>query len=252
MASGGKNIKYKASLINPDAPDWLKLAAKDIGLNEATPDGRSNPEVEKYVVKTIGKRANVIDTPWCAYWAGGILEFSNHPSSKSGMARSFLNWGEVIDKNDDSKWKQGDIVVLWRGRKNDGVTGHVGFLVAWDFNSVILLGGNQGDQVCFQEFSRSKILGVRRPRPITKSRTVKAAVAATVNEVAVKPAVDMIPAPVEAINKAQDSLTSVQPVIDTIGAWKPYIKVVLTTLTVAFALAILYYRIQDANEKGRT
>lgn len=256
MASGGKTIKYKKSLIGPNAPDYLKLAAEDVGLKEATSYGTSNPEVEKYVIKTIGKRMDVIETPWCAYWAGGILEFSGYPSSKSGMARSFLNWGEFVDRHDDSNWKQGDIVVLWRGRRNDGVTGHVGFLVAWDLNSVILLGGNQGDQVCFQEFPRSKILGLRRPRSISKSRTVKAVAGAVTTEVA-KPVVDLVPEPalpnpVEAINKAQDSLSSVQPILDTIGTWKPYIKVVLTTLTVAFALAILYYRVQDANTKGRT
>jgi len=257
MASGGgKKLKYKKSLIGPDAPDYLKRAADDVGLNEANSDGTSNKEVEKYIIAVTGKRANATDVPWCAYWVGGILKETKYPQSGSGMARSYLHYGTKVE---DGDWKQGDIVVFWRGRRDDGVMGHVGFLIGWDEDSVIILGGNQGDEVCFQEFPIHKILAVRRPRLLSKSRTIKAAGGALVTETA-KPLVEMapdptpasaLPAPVEAITKAQDSLGAVQPIVDTIGAWKPYIKVVLTTLTVAFALLVMYYRLQDANEKGR-
>lgn len=252
MASGGgKIVKANLSIIGPDAPEHLRVAAQDLDLREeilvhGVPS--SNPKVEDYIKAVTGKRADARNVPWCAYWLGGVLEKTKNPSTKSGMARSYLQWGVDVT---DQDWKQGDVVVLWRGRRNDGVTGHVAFLVSWDDDSFVLLGGNQGDKVCFQTFSRSKLLGVRRLRPISKSRTVKAVAGAVTTEVA-KPVVDLVPDPVEAINKAQDSLTSVQPVIDTIGAWKPYIKVVLTTLTVAFALAILYYRVSDAKDKGRT
>jgi uncharacterized protein (TIGR02594 family) len=255
MASGGgKIVKANLSIIGPDAPEHLRVAAQDLDLREeilvhGVPS--SNPKVEDYIKAVTGKRADARNVPWCAYWLGGILEKTKNPSTKSGMARSYLQWGVDVT---DEPWQQGDVVVLWRGRKNDRVTGHVAFLVSWDDDSMVLLGGNQGDKVCFQTFSSHKLLGVRRLRPISKSRTVKAAVGATVNEVVLKPAVEAVPnpAPIEAINKAQDSLSSVQPVIDTIGAWKPYIKVLLTTLTVAFALAILYYRVSDAKDKGRT
>lgn len=251
MASGGKNIKYKKSLIGPNAPEYLKLAADDVGLKETTAMGNSNPVVEDYIQVVTGKKADARSTPWCAYWVGAKLEEKGVPSTKSGMARSYLNWGTKVEEED---WQQGDIIVFWRGRTNDGVTGHVGFLIAWDEDSVIVLGGNQGDQVCFQDFSKAKILGVRRPRAITKSRTIKAALAATASEVA-KPAVDAIPDPTSIQNhveKAQEAVSAVQPVIDTIGAWKPYIKLGFSLITVALALLIVYYRMEDSSQKGRT
>lgn len=256
MASGGgKIVRANRSIIGPEAPAHLLVASQDLDLKEEVLiDGvlSSNPKVELYIKAVTGKRQDARTVPWCAYWLGGTLEKAKEPSTKSGMARSYLQWGTKVQ---DGDWKQGDVVVLWRGRRNDGVTGHVGYLISWDDDSMVLLGGNQGDKVCFQTFSRQKLLGVRRIRPISKSRTVKAAAGAVTTEVA-KPVVDLVPDPtpvtIEAINKAQDSLTSVQPVIDTIGAWKPYIKVLLTTLTVAFALAILYYRVSDAKDKGRT
>lgn len=167
MASGGTKASQEHS-ITAAAPPYLKIAKADLGKNER----RDRKYFNERIHDKLGLDYDVRDTPWCAMFIGICLEEAGYTSTKKANARSYLKWGEAVDD-----WREGDIVVFWRGAKDDGVTGHIGFLLKWDDDTVTVLGGNQGDEVSIQKFSRRKILkdGVRRYRSILSSRTIRTA-----------------------------------------------------------------------------
>lgn len=252
MASGGQMIKAQHFDAPPKAPPYVKDALRDIGLQEWVKSGDkkvSNPQVQRIVAKALGKdewKGDTIATPWCAYYINAKLEWNNNRGTKNGMARSFLKWGTEVEEDD---WQVGDIVVIWRGQYDDHVTGHVFFLLWWDENSLVGVGGNQGDKVCIQAFPRRKLLGVRRPKGLLVSKTIQAGGGSVTNELAVKPAVDaMLPNAPSAPPKSEivvETLEQSKSVLETLAQYKPWIMGVLTAITVGLMLYAMYRRYQD-------
>jgi uncharacterized protein (TIGR02594 family) len=239
MASGGRDLKRHPSL-ESDAPEYLKEAVKFLGIRESS-GGTSNPEVEQFIVDVLGKRMNAITTPWCAFWVGSVLKKAGYPHTSSGMARSYLKYGTEIELNEA---RQGDIVVLWRGRHDDGVTGHVGFFISQSGNKIVLLGGNQGDTVSFQTFDTRKLLKVVRPRAVTSSKTIRSAAGSVAAETVSK-STEVV------LEQVKTQVEQTSGLIDTLSSFKPEIKFFFSTLSIILALMVVYYRIQDFN-KGRT
>lgn len=272
MASGGTMVKTQKFTPPKNAPKYLVEALKDIGTYEAVVrNGKktSNPKVVEWIKRTTGSTASSLTTPWCAYWLNAKLEDCGWPSTRSGLARSYLDYGTPIDKNDDSKWRVGDIGVIWRGSKNDGWSGHVFFILSWTKTKVTGLGGNQGDMVSIQSFPRSKLLGVSRPRPITKSQTIAstagAGAAHTLEQVAdavipdPTPAVAVAPVPAppatpetvvldQLVNTADKAL----PWVEKLAPVKPYILVVLSVITIGLLVYAGYCRYRDWKEGYNT
>lgn len=269
MASGGSLIQTQHFDPPADAPKYLVEALKDIGIQEwvldhRTRKRRSNPVVEQFMLKAVGYKANMMTTPWCAYWIGAKLEDAGIPGSKSGMARSYLKWGNRVDHKSDNDWRVGDIVVTWRGRRNDGITGHIFILLYWTETHVYGLGGNQGDQVSIQRFNRSKIIGLRRPRAVTESRIVKAtggATATTTANVVVEAAIPdrsvMIPTPPStnepAPSGAETALDTIQHAdgpLQVLAQLKPWIQVTLAVATIVLTSYVAWRRWKDKQERG--
>ena len=104
-------------------------------------------------------------TEWCAGYVNTILELSEHDSLNTLgnrnplLARSFLSYGIPT-----SYPTTGDIVIFKRG--NSGWQGHVGFYIKTDIidgrEYFLVLGGNQGDEVSYEYFPTSKLLGIRK------------------------------------------------------------------------------------------
>ena len=103
-------------------------------------------------------------TEWCAAFVNFVLEINNVPTLHDInhphplVARSFLHWGNNINKEDIQR---GDLVVF--PRENSEWKGHVGFF----FDKVedgrwIILGGNQNNKVTYDLYDPSKALGIRR------------------------------------------------------------------------------------------
>lgn len=173
--SAGDDGDANAGLSGGDAPPWLILARNYIGVSERR-GTRSNPDVVQ-MFEDAGhpEVSNAITTPWCAAYVGAMLEKTGNPSTKSLMARSYLKWGVEL-----SEPRRGCVVVFWRGQRNDGETGHVGFYEDETATHVLVLGGNQGDAVSVAKFHKSRVLGYRWPRRATNLRTALAGgVAAT-------------------------------------------------------------------------
>ena len=107
-----------------------------------------------------------IRTEWCAAFVNAVLEIDGIPGSDTVsanplMARSFLTWGNRVEKSDITR---GDIVVFPRG--NQGWQGHVGFYVETRIKNGreywVILGGNQSNQVRYDLYPANRALGIRR------------------------------------------------------------------------------------------
>ena len=105
-----------------------------------------------------------VTTEWCAAFVNMILEQNGHPTSSEVsqyplMARSFLEWGNPVNKP-----QQGDVVIFTRG--NSGWQGHVGFYVSTKIVNgqphYSVLGGNQDNAVSIKQYPVSNLIGIRR------------------------------------------------------------------------------------------
>lgn len=138
-----------------DQPEWLDLAWAELGQSEI-PGPSANARIRQYF-KEAGHPGVVDDAvPWCAAFLGACLERAGEPGTGSLMARSYLDWG--LPMNDA---RLGAVTVLSRG--SDPALGHVGFLVGTTTDSLLLLGGNQGDGVSVAAFPKTALLGLRWP-----------------------------------------------------------------------------------------
>jgi uncharacterized protein (TIGR02594 family) len=145
-------------------PRWLDKAREYIGTTEA-PGSKNNPVILRWWSLI---RAPFTDdlTPWCAGFVGGMLESVGIKSSRSAAARSYLKWGQKLERP-----VVGCIVVFSRGPRN----GHVGFYVGKDTRGNLrILGGNQGDAVNIKPFDPARVLGYRWPtgEPFPASKPV--------------------------------------------------------------------------------
>ena len=108
-----------------------------------------------------------VRTEWCAAFVNAILEKDGIPNLNNQsrypplMARSFLYWGERVERADIQR---GDVVIFPRGTQ--GWQGHVGFYVETQVHNRkeywVILGGNQQNEVRYDLFNPRRALGIRR------------------------------------------------------------------------------------------
>jgi uncharacterized protein (TIGR02594 family) len=155
-------------------PAWITEAQKYLGVREIP--GVNHHPLILAMWKAI-KRGGIRDdeTPWCAAFVGFCLENVGIVSSRFESARSYLDWGRRIDRP-----VHGCIVVFTR----EG-GGHVGFLVGVDGRGdLLVLGGNQGNEVNVRTFPRGRVTGYRWPLavPLPGDDLVQGEAPATVGE----------------------------------------------------------------------
>lgn len=134
-------------------PTWLAEARRHLGVREI-PGVNHHPLIVK-MWKAI-KRGGIKDdeTPWCAAFVGFCLENAGIVSSRFESARSYLTWGVKLQAP-----VLGCIVVFTRAGG-----GHVGFVTGITFDGQLLvLGGNQGNEVNIRKFSIDRVSGYRWP-----------------------------------------------------------------------------------------
>lgn len=136
---------------------WIATARSFIGIKEVK-GKEHNPKILE-MWKAI-KRGGIKDdeTPWCAAFVGACLEWVKIQSSRFESAASYLTWGVTC------KVIYGAIAVISR----DGGSGyHVGFIVGKDgAGNVMILGGNQSDEVNIRAFKPERIKATRWPSVI--------------------------------------------------------------------------------------
>jgi uncharacterized protein (TIGR02594 family) len=159
-ASGWMATKYLSPLDHPAVPKgpreefaWMPIAIAELGVREVPGEGDS-PRIAQYLGSTdLDRRlASNDETPWCSGFVNWCVETAAMAGTNSAAARSWLNWGKPLHIP-----RRGVITVLDRGAGQ----GHVGFFISRSVDTVTLLGGNQGDQVCVASYDLSRLLGYR-------------------------------------------------------------------------------------------
>ena len=142
------------------------IAQRFVGMKEV-PGQKDSPMILA-MLKLDGDWPEHDEVPWCSAFVNFVAWLLRLPRSKSLAARSWLKVGRpVLDHEARVGW---DVVVLMRGGGNQpgpevtsGAPGHVGLFAGWETSDrVLMLGGNQGDQVSVASFPRERILGIRR------------------------------------------------------------------------------------------
>ncbi|MDA9526516.1 hypothetical protein XI06_40760 [Bradyrhizobium sp. CCBAU 11434] len=164
-------------LINKNAPEtivavlgsgkapWLDVARQEQAKNIKEGVGNSDARILEYF-KSISFPTDTSQTPWCAAFVSFCMKTCNNPVAAASVpknnpatAASWKSWGDPLPIN-ASNTPPGAVVVLAPTEKHD-TTGHVGFYVRGDTNTITLLGGNQSDQVKESTFARSRVAAIR-------------------------------------------------------------------------------------------
>jgi uncharacterized protein (TIGR02594 family) len=126
--------------------------------------GLQEREDRKEIKALVG--VDPVRVEWCAAFVNAVLELDGIEGSSSVsntplMARSFIDWGNTVDR---SQVRRGDVVVFPRG--NVSWQGHVGFYVETQTHKGkeywVILGGNQDNTVNYQLFDPTRAIAVRR------------------------------------------------------------------------------------------
>lgn len=143
-----------------------ELAQRHIGIKELGTQG-DHPLIQWWLsLCSMGNDAPD-ETAWCSAFVNGMAWLCRAVRSKSAAARSWLLCGQPVTLQEAKPgW---DVVILKRGSGNQpgpevtsGAPGHVGFFAGLEGNTVLVLGGNQGNAVSIARFPISDVLGVRR------------------------------------------------------------------------------------------
>jgi len=137
------------------AAPWMRIARGELGVH-GFPAGRSNPRITAYHA---GTNIEGYDdkASWCSSFAQWCLGRAGVAGTGSALARSWLAWGQPLDEP-----RHGCIAVLWRDDPQSW-KGHVGFFVRLAGDDVVLLGGNQLEEVREHRYPREQVLGWRWP-----------------------------------------------------------------------------------------
>ncbi|SHI63181.1 TIGR02594 family protein [Rubritalea squalenifaciens DSM 18772] len=137
-------------------PAYAERAQEYLGLSEV-PGAESNRTILGWIRSFFSWAKDDGELAWCAIFINTMLAKSGIRGTGSAAARSFLQWGEPVEKP-----RKGDIVVFWRGSRQ-GWQGHVGLY--WGeagSEHIYCLGGNQANRVSIAKYPRSRVLGYRR------------------------------------------------------------------------------------------
>ncbi len=135
-------------------PVWMAEAWRHLGMRERA-GSQSAPGILDFFKDAGHGDVRRDEVPWCAAFAGACLARAGEKASGSLLARSYLDWGNVIEQP-----RLGAVAVLSRG---EPWAGHVGFWLGETGTDLILLGGNQGDAVTVAAFPKARLLGYRWP-----------------------------------------------------------------------------------------
>jgi uncharacterized protein (TIGR02594 family) len=131
----------------------FELAQRFVGVKEA-PEHAVNPLVLA-MLRLDAPWPDDDAVPWCSAFCNFVAWLLRLPRSKSLLARSWLKVGTPIELT--KAYPADDVVIFSRG-----AGGHVGFFAGVEGDQILVLGGNQQDEVCIEPFPRERLLGVRR------------------------------------------------------------------------------------------
>ena len=137
-------------------PRWLTIARMYEGTAEI-PGPRNSPTISAWLQR-VGAWWRDDETPWCGVFMAAVMDEAGLPFPKDyARARAWMDWGTPL-----ASPVFGCVAVFERGPAR----GHVGLVVGQDTKwqqFLLILGGNQGDEVNVSAFDRNRIVGYRWP-----------------------------------------------------------------------------------------
>lgn len=149
--------KIKAMFTPPAIPDYIALAKSQISVREIKGQ-KNNPKIVEYHQAT-NLKATDDETPWCSAFVNWCLMQTGYERSHAANARSWLSVHKKI-----VKFEPYAIVVFRRG--GNAWQGHVAFAIEDKGSSILCLGGNQNDSVCYSSYKKIDVLGYIRPQKL--------------------------------------------------------------------------------------
>lgn len=142
-------------MVEPIHLTAFDMAQRFVGMKEVP--GSKNNDAVMAMLRLDQSWPGSDEVAWCSAFVNYVAWLLRLPRSKSLAARSWLEVGTPTM----APVAGFDVVVLKRG--TNPVSGHVGFFAGWgmDQSRVLILGGNQGNQVSIAEFSYTDVLGYR-------------------------------------------------------------------------------------------
>ena len=138
-------------------PKWLDVAKGEIGVKEVTGIVANHQIVDFLACTSLPvEMVNSDETPWCSAFINWCMGQAGIQGTGLANARSWLDWGDPLDKP-----VEGCVVVLRRGAPPSG---HVTFFVREFGDSIVCLGGNQGNQVKYSTYQTEDVIGYRWPK----------------------------------------------------------------------------------------
>jgi uncharacterized protein (TIGR02594 family) len=131
----------------------MRIAWKELGVGEV-PGPEDNPRIVEYH-KACDDELTHDSVAWCSSLINYCMKEAGEIRTKSRAARSWLGWGVEI-----SEPIYGCVCVLWRDEPGSW-KGHVGFFLGLAGADVILLGGNQRNEVSVRRYPQERVLGYR-------------------------------------------------------------------------------------------
>jgi uncharacterized protein (TIGR02594 family) len=149
------NLQYNTRKLLPSEA-MNRLASQYIGLQEIE-GGEDNPIIVQWF-KDIGHWwVKDDETAWCSCFINWLAWMTGVEMSGKLDARSWLRVGQSVNFP-----HIGDVVVFWREHITSW-KGHVGLFNGYDHNgNIIVLGGNQGNEVCYSVYDKDRLLDFRR------------------------------------------------------------------------------------------
>jgi uncharacterized protein (TIGR02594 family) len=173
----GQGLQDASDLITKDAPEtvaavvgagnapWFAIAKAEQAKGIKEGDTAGDAEILNYF-RSINFQTNTSKTPWCAAFVSFCMKNSGDPAAAASvpktapaLAATWKGWGDPLPSN-ASDTPQGAVVVLSPTENEDG-SGHVGFFVSGNVNTITLLGGNQSNAVKESTYARSRVAAIR-------------------------------------------------------------------------------------------
>lgn len=135
-------------------PPWLDKAVTKLGQHEIAGGADNSFIVE--CLRRVGLPHEHDETAWCSAFMNWCMEESGHRGTGRANARSWLAWGKSL-----AAPELGCVVVFSRPPKP--AEGHVGLFLADLGSWIVVLGGNQDNQVGVKCYPKDHFLGYRWP-----------------------------------------------------------------------------------------
>ena len=160
-------FKRRGLRVEPRSSDlvrapWMVIARNDLheNWNEIKGPEKTNPKISECFKLCGYPYLDDSEYAWCGVYTGRtLIQAGLKPPKKCAWARNYslTSWGLPLGEP-----RYGAVVNVERG--SPGGTSHVGFIVGWDDEYILIHGGNQSNQVNDTlVIPRSDIISIKWP-----------------------------------------------------------------------------------------